>query len=176
MDILGRFRLARLLFLYECIRLLLLVIFLFIAPLQSGFPGEGFPQGNYAGGAFFPYLVYLSANALFPLMVLFVWLRPQEYRNYLTLYMAGKIIGVVSFYAWEVFSSREYPGVENVVKSMVLLGGSVFISLADILSVGGAWMLRNKFRRALASVRPLDSPNQSDQAAGSSSRTESGGV
>ena len=101
-------------------------------------------------GGDFPYLAYLSANALFPLMALFVLIRPEEYRNYLTLYMAGKIIASVSFFAWEVLSTREFPGLGNLVNSMVLLGGSVFINLMDILSVGGAWMIKNKWRTALA--------------------------
>ncbi|MCL2319010.1 MAG: hypothetical protein FWC45_02915 [Treponema sp.] len=133
MDVLRPLRGA--LFFYEVFRLLLLVVFLFMAPL-----------GVSESGTFFPYLVYLSANALFPLMALFVWLRIEEYKNYLPLYLAGKIIGVVSFYAWEFFSPRDFPGAENVVISMVLLGGSAFISLADILSVWGAWVLNNKCR------------------------------
>jgi len=141
MEVLRPLRAA--LFIYECLRILLLVVLLFIAPGESGFPEDS------AGGAFFPYLVYLSANALFPLMALFVLLRPEEYRNYLTLYMAGKIIAAVSFYAWGYFSSREFPGMDNIVRSLTLLGGSVFISLADILSVGGAWMLKNKYRQVL---------------------------
>ena len=123
--------LASALFFYEVFRVLLLVVFLFIMSMEG-----------FASGAFFPYLVFLSANALFPLMALFVWLRPQEYRNYLTLYMAGKFIMVASFFAWEFFSPREYPGVENIARSMILLGGSVFISLADTLSVWGAWSLK----------------------------------
>ena len=123
------------LFIYELLRLLLLLVFSLFLPLEG------------QSGAFFPYLAYLSSNALFPLMALFLWLRPQEYRNYLTLYTAGKIIGVVSFYAWEFFSAREFPGMENMARSVVLLGGSVFISLADLLSVWGAWMLKNKWRR-----------------------------
>ena len=120
------------LFFYEVLRLLLLVIFLFLMP-----PGNG---------TFFPYLVYLSANAMFPLITLFIWLRPGEYRNYISLYLAGKIIGVVSFYAWEIFVSREFPGLENIVKSLVLFWGSIFISLADILSIGGAWILKKVSR------------------------------
>ena len=155
------------LFVYEILRILLLVVFLYIAPSELSAP-----VGNDTSGAFFPYLVFLSANALFPLMALFVWLRPEEYRNYLTLYIAGKIIGVVSFYAWEFFSSREFPGAEYLAKSMVLLGGSVFVSLADILSVWGAWTLKNKFRQALG--QPLS--GGVDQAAGRGGPTESGGV
>ena len=137
MNVFGPLRAA--LFFYECFRILFLVVLLFIMP-----PESGYPEGSFA---FFPYFVYLSANALFPLMALFVWLRPQEYRNYLSLYMAGKIIASISFYAWGFLSSREFPGAEYFIRSMVLLGGSVFISLADILSVGGAWFLISKFRR-----------------------------
>ena len=145
------------LFFYEIFRLLLLVVFLFIVSLEGGFSAENsFAMGSLhtmesaASGAFFPYLVYLSANALFPLMALFVWLRPGEYRNYLTLYIAGKIIGAVSFFAWEIFSYREFPGFGNMARSLILLGGCALINLADILSVGGAWMIKNKFRRVLA--------------------------
>ena len=141
MDVFRPLRAA--LFIYECLRVLLLVVLLFIAPLESGF------SGSYASGAFFPYIVFLSANALFPLMALFVWLRPEEYRNYLTLYMAGKVIGAVSFYAWGFFSSRDFPGLENIVRSIALLGGSIFICLADILSVGGAWALKRKYRQEI---------------------------
>ena len=126
------------LFIYECLRLLLLVVFMFIAP----------PEGSVVE-AFFPYVVYLSANALFPLMALFIWLRPEEYRNYSVLYIAGKIIVVISFFAWEFFSSREFPGIENVAIGFVLLGGSVFLCLADILSVWGAWTLKNKNNQVL---------------------------
>jgi hypothetical protein len=145
------------LFFYELLRVLLLVIFSFIAP----------PGG--VNGAFSPYLVYLSANALFPLMALFVWLREEEYRNYLTLYIAGKIIALVSFYIWEIFSYRwgggglsipaltgpggvfsGFPEMEHAAKGLIILAGCVFISLADIFSVCGAWMLKNKFRRTSA--------------------------
>ena len=129
------------LFFYECVRLLLLVVFLFIVP-QEGSESLILP-------------VYLSSNALFPLITLFVWLRSEEYRNYLTLYIAGKIIALVSFYAWMLFSSREFSGVENAARTMLLLGGAIFISLADILSVWGAWMIKNKFRQAL--VKPFES-------------------
>ena len=128
MDALRPLRAA--LFIYECFRILLLVVLIFLATLES------------------PHLVYLSANALFPLMALFVWLRPEEYRNYLSLYMTGKIIAAVSFYAWGFLTVREYYGLENFARSLTLFGGSVLISLADILSVGGAWMLKNKYRQA----------------------------
>ena len=137
------------LFFYECLRILLLVVFLAIVPPYGGFPLEsGIPEGSFAGGAFFPYIVYLSSNALFPLMALFVWLRTEEYRNYLPLYMAGKFIVVLLFYIWAIFSHREFPGMEFVAKSMILWFGSILLSLADILSILGAWTINSRFRRA----------------------------
>ena len=113
---------------------------MFIISLESGFPGD-----TLAGGAFFPYIVYISTNALFPLMALFVWLGPQEYRNYIPLYMAGKIIAVVLFFAWALFSPRELSAA-SVTTSLVLLGGSIVVNMADALSIWGAWALKNKYR------------------------------
>ena len=130
----GGFRpLGAVLFFYECIRLLLLVVFLLLAP----------QEGSVI--AILP--VYLSSNALFPLMALFLWLRPEEYRSYFALYMAGKIITLASFYVWVAFSSRELSWLENAAWAMLILGGSVFISLADIISVWCAWVIKSKFSR-----------------------------
>ena len=146
MDVLRPLRAG--LFFYEIFRLLVLVIFLFISPMEGGLSAR-IMEGSSVNAAFPPYVVYLSANALFPLLALFVWLKPEEYRNYLPLYLAGKVIGIVSFYAWEIFSSRQFFGSENVIKSLILVGGAALLGLLDMLSVLGAWTLKNKFRKAL---------------------------
>ena len=149
MDVYRPLRAA--LFFYEAFSVLLLAVFLFIEPsLQS-----------FVNGTIFPYLVYLSANALFPLMALFVWLRPEEYRSYLTLYAAGKIIAVVLFYLWEIFTVRQVLAAEDLVKNMILLGGSALLSFMDILSVWGAVTLKNKFRQALDSIQTVGQNSQS---------------
>jgi len=136
------------LFFYECLRLLLLVVFLFVTTMGNGLSVRGFP-----------YLVYLSSNALFPLMVLFVWLKPDEYFSYLSLYVSGKIIALVTFYLWQIFSSQGFWEAENLVMSTFLLWGSVIVGLTDMLSLLGAWTLKNKIRRDLPRVpgRPLGS-------------------
>ena len=131
------------LFFYETLRILLLVVFLFVASLEGGSASET------VNGTFFPYVVYLSSNALFPLMTLFVWLKREEYRNYLPLYIAGKIVALVSFYAWEFFTFREFAGMGFTLKDLFIFWGSVFISLLDILSVWGAWTIKNKSRGAV---------------------------
>ena len=120
------------LFLYECLRLLMLVFFLLFASLESAMSGS--------------YTVYMSSNALFPLMALFIWLKPDEYSNYTTLYMAGKLVFLVSFYSWEIFTLRDFVRDENFISNIVLLGGGALISLADMLSVWGAWAINKKYR------------------------------
>jgi hypothetical protein len=122
------------LFIYECLRLLILVFFLLFASLESAISGS--------------YTVYMSSNALFPLMALFIWLRPDEYSNYSALYIAGKLVFLVSFYSWEIFTLRDFVRDENFMKNIVLLGGGALISLADMLSIWGAWAINKKYRGA----------------------------
>ena len=118
------------LFVYECLRLFCLVFFLLVASIN----------GTYS--------VYISSNALFPLMALFIWLRPEEYENYTTLFIAGKIITLVCFYVWEIFSFREFARGEDLAMNLILLVGGALISLADMLSIWGAWIINKKYRRA----------------------------
>jgi hypothetical protein len=124
--------LTAVLFFYEVFRVLFLVILLLIPSLE-----------NSANGIL---SVYISSNALFPLMALFVWLKPEEHRNYLTLYIAGKVIILVSFFAWQFFSSWDYIWAGNATRSLLILGAYILLNLADALSVWGAWVIKNKYR------------------------------
>ena len=120
------------LFFYEVFRVLFLVIILLV-PFRETSANEILP-------------VYISSNALFPLMALFLWLKPEEYGNYITLYIAGKIIALVSFFAWQFLSPRDYIWAGNAARSILILGAYILLNLADILSVWGAWMIKNKYR------------------------------
>jgi hypothetical protein len=124
--------LTAVLFFYEVFRVLFLVILLFI-PLQGSSISGNLP-------------VYISSNALFPLMALFVWLKPEEYSNYLTLYIAGKVIVLVSFIAWQFFSTQDFVWAGNAVRSILIWGAFILLNLADILSVWGAWIIKDKYR------------------------------
>ena len=123
--------LTAVLFFYEVFRILFLAILLLI-PLQENSVNGILP-------------VYISSNALFPLMALFVWLKPEEHRNYLPLYIAGKLIVLVSFFAWQAFSSRELMWSENAIRSVLILGGYILLNLVDIFTVWGAWTMKNKY-------------------------------
>jgi len=144
---------AALLFFYECIRLLLLLAMLCIMLLPSGFwaqLGLLLPNNSFSGsGAFFPMIVYSSSNALFLLMALFMWRGTEEYTgSYIQLYIAGKVIAVVSFCAWMLLTRRADTGAEHGIISIVVVGISAIINVADMLSVLGAWILNNKYRKA----------------------------
>ncbi|MCL2206015.1 MAG: hypothetical protein FWB82_05790 [Treponema sp.] len=134
------------LFAYEVLRFLALVFFLLMANL--GEFGMFAGSAPFANNGFFPHVVYVSTNALFPLMMLFVWLRPGEYQSYLTLYTAGKIIAVVSFFAWAIFTPRELTVSAAAMNSVAIFGASILINMADVLSIWGAWALKNKYRKA----------------------------
>jgi hypothetical protein len=128
-------------FFYEMFRLLTLAVFFaFFSPLEGA-----------VKGGIFPFLVYVTPNALFPLMTLFMWLRPRDYRNYLPLYMAGKVIAAAAFYGWGIFSLRS-PALEqvrmaNLAELLVLSGGSFVLNLFDIFSIIGSWVLSKKINR-----------------------------
>ena len=124
------------LFIYECLRLLALVVFLLVSPLLD-------PIGK-------PYSVYMSSNALFPIMALFMWLRFDEYRNYFALFIAGKIIAMVSFFVWEVFSFIGLMESGYAMGSLALFGGGALLCLADTISVWVVWAIENKHRRIIA--------------------------
>lgn len=151
MDILKPLRAV--FFFYEILRLLTLAVFFAVfSPLE----------GAVKGGVF-PYLVYITPNALFPLMTLFMWLRPADYRNYLPLYMAGKVIAAAAFYGWGIFALRapalERLGMANWAETIVLLGGSFVLNLFDIFSILGSWILSKKINKMEESAGLLTGGN-----------------
>jgi len=79
------------LFIYECIRVLILAAFVLFQPAD--------PTG-------FPRLIFAAPGTLFPLMALFIWLDISRYRAYLPLFAAGKSIGIFSLLAWAIFSGQ----------------------------------------------------------------------
>ena len=97
------------LFLYDSLRLLLLIglVVIFMTPGETF--GESFAEftGSFAANSrekAFPFLVYAAPNALFPLMYLFLWLYLSSYGSYIFLYIAGKSIAIAAALGWLIFS------------------------------------------------------------------------
>jgi hypothetical protein len=96
----------------------------------------------------FPYLVYTVPNALFPLMALFVWIDLEKYRPYINLYMAGKVITAVSFFAWFILS---FGFLRDIVwedrANQILVSGAFLLSAGDMLSIAGGCALIFRLKR-----------------------------
>jgi hypothetical protein len=124
------------LFIFDLIRLLVMISLLTLfVPMGSG------------DGKVFPYLFYAVPNGLFPLITLFLWLRLSYYQSYIALYMAGKILAVVAVFTWLVFS---IPGIDQVLPVdvpgtfAVTAGATLLLALGDALTVLGGVILKKR--------------------------------
>jgi hypothetical protein len=117
------------LFVYELFRLLILLGVFVVVPILSQ-PFETFP---------FP--LYIVPNALFPLMAFFLLLDFFYYIPYLSLYMAGKTIAVVSIIGWITYVTGA------PMFNAIIIGASLFIALFDALSLLGGRMIQKKYKQ-----------------------------
>ncbi|MDR2053905.1 MAG: hypothetical protein LBP80_10880 [Treponema sp.] len=128
-------------FVYDVLRLIVMLetAVLFALPANS-------PEG-----AVFPLLAYMAPNALFPMMALLFWLRPGEYRSYIFLYIAGKIVGIMANLGWLAFSVRNTAldmMTQGDFSSRLFLGLAFAMIFLDGLSVLGCFLLKGGQTRA----------------------------
>jgi hypothetical protein len=95
-------------------------------------------------GGVFPYVFYAVPNGLFPLMSFFLWVDPGAYRPFIPLYMAGKVLAVVSAFMWLMFSLPRISGsfFEAGQSTFVVAGTALLLSVGDALSIFGGAILR----------------------------------
>jgi hypothetical protein len=118
------------LFIYECIRLAVLVgIFMFLQPY----------------GGTFPVLVYAAPNALFLLMAVFLLIDPERYDPYAPLYLAGKCICLFSIVLWFIVSWAAYTA--QLAGNPTVLRALLFMFIGEILSIVGGTALVKKGKR-----------------------------
>jgi hypothetical protein len=100
----------------------------------------------------FPYVFYAVPNGLFPLMSFFLCVNFRAYEPYIALYMAGKILAVVSVLAWFVFSlPRIALSFSAGSRSTFAVAGTVLLlSVGDALSVLGGAVLKKQIPDATA--------------------------
>ncbi|GHV28524.1 hypothetical protein AGMMS4952_12410 [Spirochaetia bacterium] len=91
--------------------------------------------GGFEGGVF----LYAVPNALFTLMSFFLLLRLDTYKPYIPLYLAGKILAVVAFFSWLIFSSSQIQIIDSL-----LLGAVLLLAAGDILTVLGGTILKKR--------------------------------
>jgi hypothetical protein len=121
-------------FVYDVLRLIVMLETAVLFALPAGGLEE----------AAFPLLAYMAPNALFPMMALLFWLRPDEYRPYVFLYIAGKIVGIMANLGWLAFSIKN-TGLDMIIggdfRSRVFLGSAFITIFLDGLSVLGGFLL-----------------------------------
>jgi hypothetical protein len=83
-------------------------------------------------------------------MSLFLWIQFPAYESYVFLYIAGKIIGIVSVFAWIIVSFQNIlvSLAANMRETSVIVGGALVLTAADALSIWGGVLLKNKLCRA----------------------------
>jgi len=106
------------LFLYECLRTMILAVVLLL-------------KSN--GYDFFGQLTYTAPSALFPLMALFIWLNQERYSAYLPLFLAGKCIVFITSLVFSIISGQ-----------VTMIGGLMGFDLVfifDILAIIAALLI-----------------------------------
>ncbi|MCL2801802.1 MAG: hypothetical protein FWD28_08615 [Treponema sp.] len=109
------------LFIYECLRILIVIIFLVVQ--QNG-------SGSIAG------ISYAASIALFPLMALFICLNTERYKVYLPLFAAGKTIAIVLGIGWLItHQSGTMYGELELLLTQIVLSGDLFALTAVLLII-----------------------------------------
>jgi hypothetical protein len=114
-------------------------------------------------GEGFPSLIFGAANALFPLMALFLLLDFHRYAAYASLYAAGKILGVV------VVISCGFFWLDRIIQAIILGEAAstaenlVLIAIGDLLSAVGG-MLLVRYSRQGTAVKTAEQQNDEGTA------------
>jgi hypothetical protein len=98
--------------------------------------------------AAFPWLVCAVPNALFPLMLLFLWLDFSRYSVYAPLYKSGKCVCVFSVVGWFVFLPRIKPALSFDPGILhISLATMAVLILIDLVTVIIAALITGKNKR-----------------------------
>ncbi|MDR1506187.1 MAG: hypothetical protein LBI67_03705 [Treponema sp.] len=116
-------------FLYDCLRVFFLLALLAIAAGDPSGPG-----GMFQGAPDvirFPHVLYAAPNALFPLMSLFLFMRPAGSMAFIPLYITGKAVATAALSGWVLFACLKPQGLPPVALLFLFLGA------ADVTSMAG---------------------------------------
>ena len=112
------------LFIFECMRLIFLTTVLNILRPDAA--------------TSFPWFLYLVPNALFPIMLLFLWLDFDKYTVYEPLYKSGKCLCIFTVLGWYLFVRGSMLSFESgfyflpLILSIVVLS-DLFTIIASVL-------------------------------------------
>lgn len=136
------------LFIYECLR----IVFLFLVLVF---------QLSRLDAVL--WLSFTANGVLFPLMALFLWLDISGYRPYLSLFIAGKCIGIFSLLGWSIIFSR-VTMIESFSKIFIIL--ELVLISGDLLALAAVLFLswdRGTAEKRLAQTQDALSENTEDK-------------
>jgi hypothetical protein len=96
----------------------------------------------------YPYLVYASAQALFPIITWFIYSDPEPYLVYLPLNIAGKCISILLSGIWAFFTISELSPTMPF-PLFVCLGLTLIIMFTDIISILGMIFIKKGFEKII---------------------------
>ncbi len=103
----------------------------------------------------YPYLVYASAQALFPIMAWFVYLNAEKYFAYLPLNIAGKCINIVLSGIW---GFRVVSGFSETMsfEFFMCLGLTLIVMFTDIISIVGMAFIKKGLEKSVQDQNDID--------------------
>ncbi|MDR2049632.1 MAG: hypothetical protein LBP69_09285 [Treponema sp.] len=120
----------------------------FLLALLAGVTGDpSGPGGMFQGapdGIRFPYILYAAPNALFPLISLFLLIRPGESAAFIPLYITGKAISIAALAGWVFFAFLKLRSLPPFILLFFCLGA------ADITAAAGTALLNFTLRKNAA--------------------------
>jgi len=115
------------LFIFECIRVLVLIIYVIFLPVDL----SGLPR-----------LVFIAPGVLFPIMAMFIWLDISRFNVYLPLFTAGKCISAFTLLCWSAAS--------GTLSLQGLISGTGIRELAflgsDLLALGVILLIHKNYK------------------------------
>jgi len=118
-------------FLFECIKLMVISAILIIQGDESGLLIK---------------IILAAPGALFPLMALFIWLDTGRYREYLPLFSAGKCISLFLLLGWFIVSRQ----VTMVGKAFnFAIYAEVILLCGDLLSLGAVLLINRNVKKLI---------------------------
>jgi hypothetical protein len=79
-------------------------------------------------------------------MSFFLWIKLNSYKPFIALYMAGKILAIVSVFTWLIFSLPHISGALSAGGrgTFTIVGTALLLSAGDALTVLGGVVLKKR--------------------------------
>ena len=96
--------------------------------------------------SFFVLMIFAVQGAVFPIMALFLCLNAVRYREYIPLYIAGKIIGILAILCWSLLT-QQATMIGGFIREMTLI-------CFDLFTVTALMVIKNDVKSLMSEPAP----------------------